>query len=167
MTDAPRYTTQLQAGLGLLPETQKLLSIWEPGMTGPDLLKAALTSGEFPNVTARRLRNVVLEAFSPRYLVDDAAPARLLKVLSASGLREDLRSLCFLFTSRANQILADFVREVYWARYAAGGLPSRPIVFSVSFDTPEALARAPVLKATPVSAAIARLDSSPILLANS
>ncbi len=121
MTDAPRYTTQLQAGLGLLAETQKLLSIWEPGMTGPELLKAALTSGEFPNVTARRLRNVVLEAFSPRYLVDDAAPARLLKALSSSGLRDDFRSLCFLFTCRTNLILADFVREVYWARYAAGG----------------------------------------------
>jgi hypothetical protein len=121
MTDAPSYTTQLQAGLGLLAETQKLLSIWEPGMTGPDLLKAALASGEFPNVTARRLRNVVLEAFSPRYLVGDSAPARLLKALSASGLRDDFRSLCFLFTCRANLILADFVREVYWARYAAGG----------------------------------------------
>ena len=84
MTDTPKYTTQLQAGLGLLPETQKLLAIWEPGMTGQDLLKAALASGEFPNVTARRLRNVVLEAFSPRYLLDDAAPARLLKAISAS-----------------------------------------------------------------------------------
>src|ERR1700723_2348277 len=38
-------------------------------------------------------------------------------------------------------------------------LPSRPIVFSgVSFGAPEARARATVLKATPVSAAIARLD---------
>src|SRR3984957_19967016 len=38
-------------------------------------------------------------------------------------------------------------------------LPSRPIVFSgVSFRAPEAGARATVLKATTVSAAIARLD---------
>jgi hypothetical protein len=115
------YTTQLQAGLGLLPETQKLLAIWEPGMTRKDLLKAVLASGEFPNVTARRLRNVVLEAFSPRYLVDDAAPARLLRTISAAASKDDFRSLCFLFTCRANLILADFVREVYWTRYSAGG----------------------------------------------
>ena len=30
----PKYTTQLQAGLGLVPETLKLLAIWEPGMAG-------------------------------------------------------------------------------------------------------------------------------------
>ena len=37
MTDTPKYTTQLQAGLGLVPETLKLLTLWEPGMAGPDL----------------------------------------------------------------------------------------------------------------------------------
>ena len=35
--------------------------------------------------------------------------------------RDDFRSLCFLFTCRANLVLADFVREVFWPRYAAGG----------------------------------------------
>ena len=89
-------------------------------MTGPDLLKTVLASGDFPNVNARRLRNIVLEAFSPRYLVNDAAPARLLKAFSGTAARDDFRSLCFLFTCRANLVLADFVREVYWPRYAAG-----------------------------------------------
>ena len=120
MTDTPKYTAQLQAGLGLVPETLKLLTLWEPGMAGPDLLKAALTSGEFPTVTARRLRNIILEAFSPRYLLDDAAPARLLKAFSTSLPRDDFRSLCFVFTCRANLILGDFVREVYWPHYSAG-----------------------------------------------
>jgi len=31
-----------------------------------------------------------------------------------------LNQLFFLYTCRANPILADFVREVYWARYAGG-----------------------------------------------
>ena len=48
MTDTPKYTTQLQAGLGLVPETFKLLAAWEPGMSGQDLFKAALASGDFP-----------------------------------------------------------------------------------------------------------------------
>ncbi len=122
MIDAPKYTTQLQAGLGLVPETLKLLAVWEPGMAGQDLLKAALTSGDFPTMAARRLRNIIIEAFCPRYLVDGAAPARLLKAVSASLPKEDFRSLCFLFTCRANPILGDFVRHVYWPRYAAGGI---------------------------------------------
>jgi hypothetical protein len=121
MTHASNYTTQLQAGLGLVPETLKLLAIWEPGMAGQDLLKVALASGDFPTMTARRLRNIIIEAFSPRYLVDGGAPARLLKRLSESLTREDFRSFCFLFTCRANPILGDFVRQVYWPRYSAGG----------------------------------------------
>lgn len=121
MTAAAKYTTQLQAGLGLVPETIKLLDLWEPGMSGQDLLKAALASGEFPTLAARRLRNVIIEAFCPRYLIDGAAPARLLKRLSEGSPRDELRALCFLFTCRANPILGDFVRQVYWPRYSGGG----------------------------------------------
>jgi hypothetical protein len=121
MIDAPKYTTQLQAGLGLVSETLKLLAVWEPGMAGQDLLKAALVSGQFPTMTARRLRNLIIEAFCPRYLVDGASPARLLKAVSGNLPKDDFRSLCFLFTCRANPILGDFVRQVYWPRYAAGG----------------------------------------------
>lgn len=121
MTDAPKYTTQLQAGLGLVPETLKLLTAWAPGMSGQDLLKVALASGDFPTVAARRLRNIVIEAFCPRFLTDEGAPARFLKAVSESISKEAFRALCFLFTCRANVILADFVHHVYWPRYSAGG----------------------------------------------
>jgi hypothetical protein len=116
VTDTPKYTTQLQAGLGLVPETFKLLAAWEPGMSGQDLFKAALASGDFPAVTARRLQNIVTEAFRSRYLTDGGAPAKLLKAVSKALSRDDFRSLCFLFTCRANPILAEFVRTVYWPR---------------------------------------------------
>lgn len=121
MNKGPKYTTQLQAGLGIVPETLKLLAVWEPNMTGNDLVKTALATGDFPSMTARRLRNLILEAFRPRYLVDSAMPARLLKAVSGTIPREDFRSLCFLFTCRANIVLADFVREVYWPAYSSGG----------------------------------------------
>jgi hypothetical protein len=63
----------------------------------------------------------VTEAFRSRYLIDGGAPAKLLKAISKAFSRDDFRSLCFLFTCRANPILADFVRQVYWPRYANGG----------------------------------------------
>lgn len=116
----PAYTTRLQAGLGLVPETQRLLSLWQPGMGGPALLRAALASGQFPNMTARRLRNIVLEGFAPRFLVEEARPARLLKELGGELSGPDARQLLFLYTCRANSVFADFVAEVYWERYAAG-----------------------------------------------
>jgi hypothetical protein len=115
-----QYTAKLQAGLGLVAETKLLLQIWEPGMTVPMLYKEALSSGQFPNVTARRLRNIVVECFAPRYLGKNAAPARHLKVLLPSLTSEELHQFLLLFTCRANVILADFIRQVYWPRYASG-----------------------------------------------
>jgi hypothetical protein len=114
------YTTQLGAGLGLIAETVRLLDLWETGMTGQRLLRIALESGAFATISARRLRNIVIEAFAPRYLVDEARPARVLKILLGRIPQPDQRQMLFLYTCRANPILADFICEVYWQRYGAG-----------------------------------------------
>ncbi len=68
VTDNKPYTTQLQAGLGLVNETKTFLELWSPGMSANQLYQVALESGRFPTVTARRLRNIVVECFAPRYL---------------------------------------------------------------------------------------------------
>lgn len=114
------YTTQLQAGLGLTAETARLLSLWRPQMSRQDLLAIALSSGVFPNVSARRLRNIVTEAFAPRYLADGGTPARVLKALEGRVSPKEIRQLMLLYTCRANEILADFIRQAYWGRYMAG-----------------------------------------------
>jgi hypothetical protein len=110
----------LGAGLGLVEETRTLLEIWCPEMDVPSLYQAALNSGRFPNVSARRLKNIVVECFASRYLVDDGAPAKHLKKLEHALTSPELIQLLFLYTCRANRILADFVRQVYWDRYMAG-----------------------------------------------
>lgn len=120
MTGASLYTTQLQAGLGLVDDTKQLLDLWCPGMTASQLHQKALESGRFPNVTARRLRNIVSECFAPRYLVSHGAPAHHMKTLVGEIAGSDLIQLMLLFTARANPILGDFIRTVYWARYAGG-----------------------------------------------
>jgi hypothetical protein len=114
------YTTQLQAGLGLVQETSVLLDLWEPGDTASQLCDRALESGQFPTVTARRLRNIVAECFAPRYLNPVENVAWRLKQLKAVLSGADFRQLLLLHTARANKILADFVRDVYWERYAGG-----------------------------------------------
>lgn len=113
------YTTQLSAGLGLLDETRQLFQIYQPGMSTSQLYEAALVSGRFPLVTARRLRNIVAECFAPRYMRDPHVAARL-KSLVDRFTTAEFNQLLFVYTARANLVLADFVREVYWARYSAG-----------------------------------------------
>ena len=110
----------MSAGLGLVNETKTLLDLWSPGMSANQLREAALESGRFPTVTARRLRNIVVECFAPRYLVAEGGPATHLKRLSKVLSSAELAQLMLSFTCRANSILRDFVRQVYWVRYAAG-----------------------------------------------
>ena len=56
----------------------------------------------------------------PRYLVAENGPAIHLKRLGPVLSNAELTQLMLLFTCRANSILRDFVREVYWTRYAGG-----------------------------------------------
>jgi hypothetical protein len=116
-----QYTTKLQAGLGLIEETYRLLEIWEPGMNRQALIDKSMELGFFPNITARRLRNIISEAFAVRYLIDNALPANHLKLFINQLSSSDCKQLLFLFTCRVNPILRDFVIEVYWDRYRAGG----------------------------------------------
>jgi hypothetical protein len=120
MTSEQQYTTQLQAGLGMIEETRLLFLLWEPDLNTSTLYKKALFSGFFPKVSARRLRNIVAECFSPRYMHADNYPIAILKKLEPDLSTTEFSQLLFLFTARANLILADFVKSVYWPLYSNG-----------------------------------------------
>lgn len=104
----------------MIPETWSLFELWTPGMSPSALNTAALESGRFPNLSARRLRNFVKECFAPRYLKNNGELATLLKMFSSVLSKRELDQLLFIATCRANTILADFTRDVYWAAYTAG-----------------------------------------------
>ena len=115
------YTTQLQAGLGMVPETRSLLHLWEPGDSPTVLTAKAVASGLFSRATARRTRNVVMEMFAPRLLTHDGEPAERLKFLTENRMpAESVTQLLFLYTTRAQAIFHDFVTDVFWPRYCTG-----------------------------------------------
>lgn len=114
------YTARLQAGNGMVAETRLLLQRWEQGMPAATLNQVALETGLFPNMSARRLRNFVVECFAPRLLKDDGAAAARLKQLLPKVTSREFEQLLFLYACRANLVLNDFVCEVYWHAYGAG-----------------------------------------------
>ncbi len=120
MKDQRKYNTNLAMGLGLVQETKVLLGLWSPPMEAAELYRQALESGVLPNVSASRLRNIVVRCFAPRYLISDGKPAHHLKKLLPALTSPEIAQLFFLYTCRANAILADFVRTLYWERYEAG-----------------------------------------------
>jgi hypothetical protein len=114
------YTVQLGAGLSLIEETPILLDLWQEGMSGADLYRAALESGQFPSMSARRLHDFISVGFALRYLNSERAPAPFLKQLKSILPKREFDQLLYLYTCRVHAILADFVREIYWPAYAAG-----------------------------------------------
>jgi hypothetical protein len=115
------YTTQLQAGLGMIPETMVLLRLWEPGLIPSHLADRAVEAGLFSRTTARRTRNLVAEMFAPRYLSNGGVVASRLKTLLDHQFPYDsLVQICFVQTARAQKVFGDFVIEVYWPKYSAG-----------------------------------------------
>jgi hypothetical protein len=116
---ASQYTTQLQAGLGMIEESIKLLDYFSDDQSVTDLYNEALDSGAFPNVTARRLRNIIAECFSPRFMKAENIPAYVLKGILKDGRKKETEQLFFLATARANKIFYDFVIDVYWPAYTS------------------------------------------------
>lgn len=115
------YTTQLQAGLGMVSETLDLLRLWQPGDIPARLAEKAVREGLFSRATARRARNITAEMFAPRYLTDGGQVAIRIKRLIQRGLPQAaLNQIFFLHTARAQAVFRDFVVEVYWPKYSAG-----------------------------------------------
>jgi len=114
------YTSTLNSGLGMIDETKVLINLWQPGMGSTELQSAALSSGYFPNISARRLRNLVGEYFVPCCLNDNGKTVILLQNLQNTLSKREFEQLLFIFTCRIHTVLADFIREIYWPSYAAG-----------------------------------------------
>lgn len=113
------YDTNLAMGLGLNEETKALLQIWAPPMDATALYQGVLKTGLLTPVSAYRLRNIVIRCFGNRYLVEGNEPASTLKRLLPSLTSTEVAQLFFIYTCRANRILYDFVRDVYWPSYAS------------------------------------------------
>lgn len=115
------YNTALAKGQGMIPETLTLLRVWELGMNPIELTAKVLATGALSRATALRTKDLVNRVFAHRYLLDGECPARYLKQLLMQSIPVgQITQILLLHTARANLILFDFIREVYWEKYAAG-----------------------------------------------
>jgi hypothetical protein len=117
MIAPPHYTTNLSKAQGMVPETLELLELWEPGMSVSDLKTRVRSMGALGRATQVRVDDLVGRSFAQRYLSDEGSPARWLRhLLLHRATRSLLRQLMLIYTARANSILHDFIREVFWLK---------------------------------------------------
>lgn len=120
MIITPHYTTNLSKAQGMVPETLEILELWEPGMTVADLKARVRAVGALGKATQVRVDDLVRRPFAQRYLVDGGKPARWMRhLLLARTSRGLLRQLALIYTARANLILHDFIRDVFWLKYSS------------------------------------------------
>lgn len=111
------YTTNLSKAQGMIPETLELLELWEPKMSVADLKARVRETGALARATQVRVEDIVGRAFAQRFLVDQGRPAVWLRQLMLNRApRSLMRQLILIYTARANRILHDFVREIYWTK---------------------------------------------------
>jgi hypothetical protein len=120
MTAPPHYTTNLAKAQGMVPETLELLELWEPGMSVGELKTRVRAMGALGKATQVRVDDLVGRGFAQRYLINDGKPAMWLRqLLLTRASRGLLRQLTLIYTARANLILHDFIREVFWLKYSS------------------------------------------------
>jgi len=123
MTKKRKYTTELSKGQGAIPEMLAVLDVWEPGLKVFDLKQKVLDDGAIARATAVRVKDIVGRVFSSRFLKDEAKPAINIKRLLQGGMRpSQLTQIFLIYTCRANDILHDFICDVYWPKYGAGSI---------------------------------------------
>lgn len=116
-----KYNTDLTAGTGLIQETLLLLSLYSLNMSRSDMTSKAIESNLLVKASNKRIKDIVEVVFYKRFVNEDSqAPIYLNSVLSHNVSLDVITQLFFIYTSRANQILIDFIQDVYWPEVKKG-----------------------------------------------
>lgn len=109
------YDTNLLKGTGLIEETLILLEAYDKGLSKKEFYKKVFELDLLSKSTEKRAHDVVNLGFFRRYWNYKKVNVPLaLKMLRRNYVSiENLMQIFLIYTSRANPILADFIKEVY------------------------------------------------------
>lgn len=115
------YNTDLLKATGLVQETLVLLEAYQPGQPKEAFGRFVKENDLLGKATQNRVNDILRANFFRRYVAAGAETVAALKRLQANHAGFDLLNQLFLvYTCRANAILADFIRQVYWPKVATG-----------------------------------------------
>ncbi|MCS5488900.1 DUF1819 family protein [Algoriphagus limi] len=108
-----KYNSNLAKGSGLVNETLTLIEFYENGESKSEFITRCISHNVLNKSTEHRTKDIINLVFFDRYWRDNENVVQYLKLLREAGLSLDaLKSLMFIYTARANQVLFDFVLEL-------------------------------------------------------
>jgi len=119
--EGKKYNIDLCKGTGLVQESLLLLSLYSLNMSKSEITNKAIESNLLVKASNKRIKDIVEVAFYKRFVNDDIkAPLHINAVLIHNVSLDVIAQLFFIYTSRANQILIDFIQEIYWPEVRKG-----------------------------------------------
>lgn len=110
-----KYNSDLLKSTGLIQETIVLIETYEPGMSINELYSIAVESNILSKASNSRIKDIITHAFYRRYVVGNGEVAENLKYLRTKYISNDaFIQLLLIYTCRANAILGDFIKTVYY-----------------------------------------------------
>jgi hypothetical protein len=109
------YNSNLLKGTGLVQEMLVLIEAFDPGESSIAFQKRVLEQGLLSKSTENRIIDVVRNIFTTRFLgYEIDVPVTLANMRNNYVSMDVINQLFYIYTCRANPILGDFVREVYF-----------------------------------------------------
>ncbi len=110
-----KYNSDLLKSTGLIQETIVLIETYEPGMSVDELYSIAVESNILSKASNSRIKDIIKHAFYRRYVIGNEKIAENLKFLRTKFIGNDtFLQLLLVYTCRANTILGDFIKTVYY-----------------------------------------------------
>ncbi len=117
---SPYYTIQLRNLVRSKDFCRQAIQLWEKGDDTMTMYRKALDSGQFSTMTARSLKNVIVDIFAPRFIEPEAEPwAQLIKDHLDTWPLSLIEQMIFLQTARGYLIIREFLEQEYWPRTEA------------------------------------------------
>ncbi|MEZ5044075.1 MAG: DUF1819 family protein [Saprospiraceae bacterium] len=115
ITDQRIYNSNLIKGPGLIQETLVLLEAYNPEENSLAFQKRVVSTGILSKSTDNRVVDIVRNVFTDRFLGYKIDVPVFIKGMRDNHVSIDvITQLFFLYACRANPILGDFVREVFF-----------------------------------------------------
>lgn len=115
------YNSNLLKGTGLIQEMLVLIDAYKSGETAKEFQDRVLNEGLLSKSTERRTKDIVGNIFKDRFLEQKLGVPNVIHSMREEYVSMDVIIQLFLiYTSRANPILGDFIREVYYPKIANG-----------------------------------------------
>lgn len=121
MTKEVIYNSNLLKGTGLIQEMLVLIDAYNKGESPNNFQKRVLEEGLLSKSTDNRTIDVVRNIFKTRFLEKKIDVPEAIRSMREEYVSMDvIIQLFFIYTCRANPILGDFIRDVYFSAIEKG-----------------------------------------------